>query len=435
MTTPARQHADRLAELLRIEHHAMADFLVALAAFDEGRRWAELGHANLWAFLHRDLGLSAGAAHCRKVAARLVRGFPAVEAALRAGRLCLSSVVELAKVLTPANETSVLPRYFRLSAREARELTAELAPRPIIPVREVTTAVVGFGPAESIFQTSEAVVNPPEEGARAAPPGGAAPMGRPVAPVHGESAEVTPSHAAPSAVEVAPPVPDGRRRAQDSTTAGLVLGQTGAGYPAESVPGGLLRSARGDGREAESEQVVPVSADLRRLHLTVSRRFLEKLEAAKSLRSHAQPGASAAAILETALDHLLAREAKRKKAAESRPALHQRPCAPGRVPAAVRREVWARDEGRCQWPLAAGGVCGSIFRLEIDHVLPRARGGPPTVANLRVLCGPHNAEAARRAYGAVFMERVVADAKEARSGKDDGPSALAKGPSGVAPQA
>ncbi|HEX7487917.1 MAG TPA: hypothetical protein VF341_03380 [Anaeromyxobacteraceae bacterium] len=39
-----RDLTTRLAELLRREHAAMADFLIALADFDRERRWLELGH-------------------------------------------------------------------------------------------------------------------------------------------------------------------------------------------------------------------------------------------------------------------------------------------------------------------------------------------------------------------------------------------------------
>jgi hypothetical protein len=51
----------------------MAEFLVALADFDRRRLWRELGHASLFAFLHRELGLSAGAAFFRKTAAELIQ--------------------------------------------------------------------------------------------------------------------------------------------------------------------------------------------------------------------------------------------------------------------------------------------------------------------------------------------------------------------------
>src|SRR6266540_6840939 len=117
--TNARDLTARLAELLRLEHTAMADFLVALADFDRRKLWRALGHASLFSFLRRELGLSAGAAQFRKTAAGLIQRFPEVEAALREGRLCLSSIVEVAKVLTPENVTEVLPRFFGLSRREA----------------------------------------------------------------------------------------------------------------------------------------------------------------------------------------------------------------------------------------------------------------------------------------------------------------------------
>jgi hypothetical protein len=37
-----------------------------------------------------------------------------------------------------------------------------------------------------------------------------------------------------------------------------------------------------------------------------------------------------------------------------------------RIPAAVRRAIWLRDKGRCQWPLESGGICGSTYQVEID---------------------------------------------------------------------
>lgn len=107
----AHESTSHLAALLRNERVAMADFIVALARFDAKELWRELGHASLFSFLRRELGLSAGAAQYRKTAAELVRRFPEVETALRAGRLCLSSVIELSKVLTLENTAEVLPRF------------------------------------------------------------------------------------------------------------------------------------------------------------------------------------------------------------------------------------------------------------------------------------------------------------------------------------
>jgi hypothetical protein len=54
----------------------MAELLVALAEFDRRRLWIPIGHASLFYFLHRELGLSKGVAFYRKTAAELIQRFP-----------------------------------------------------------------------------------------------------------------------------------------------------------------------------------------------------------------------------------------------------------------------------------------------------------------------------------------------------------------------
>lgn len=50
---------------------------------------------------------------------------------------------------------------------------------------------------------------------------------------------------------------------------------------------------------------------------------------------------------------------------------------------AVRSEVWRRDGGGCV-------QCGSNQNLQFDHMIPVAKGGATTVANLQLLCQPCN---------------------------------------------
>jgi 5-methylcytosine-specific restriction endonuclease McrA len=73
----------------------------------------------------------------------------------------------------------------------------------------------------------------------------------------------------------------------------------------------------------------------------------------------------------------------------------------------VSREVFLRDEGRCQWKTADGGICGSTHRVQLDHVDPVGRGGRSTVENLRILCAVHNDLAAREAYGSDWMNEFT----------------------------
>jgi hypothetical protein len=241
----ARDLADRLASLLRREQGAMADFLLALAEFDRSRSWLALGYTSLFYFLHRALKLSAGAAYHRKTAAELLQRCPEVIEPLRDGRLCLSSVVELSRVMTAENAAEVLPRFFHASKQEARAVAAELAPRDVLPARVVVTAV------------------PPARAAVSAPP--------PSSP----------------ALDLGQP---------------FRLDETGPSAPVASTPRLAAPPA--------PSTVEPLTADLRRLHVTVSKRFMEKLEAARDALSH--PGADVETILEAGLDLLLERAAKRR---------------------------------------------------------------------------------------------------------------------------
>lgn len=279
----------------------MADFLVALADFDRQRLWVQLGHASVFDYLHRDLGLSKGAAHYRKVAAQLIQQFP--------------EVVEPARVITPENSTDVLPRFFHRSKQEAKAVAVEIWPAAVIPRREVVTEL----PRAGAFHPDET-------------------------PPHTPHAPTAPA-------------------------------------PAE--------------HRVSTELLTP---SLQRLHITVSKQFLDKLDAARKGQGHAQPGASAEKVIEAALDLLLAQQAKRR-ADVKQPRIHPRPSKTNHVTAAVRRAVWSRDGGKCQWPVDSGGICGSTLRVEIDHVVPRGKGGPSTVENCRLACAMRNQLAGRQIYG------------------------------------
>jgi 5-methylcytosine-specific restriction endonuclease McrA len=98
----------------------------------------------------------------------------------------------------------------------------------------------------------------------------------------------------------------------------------------------------------------------------------------------------------------------------AKPQKTPRPSAPDHIPADVRRAVWARDGGRCQWPLASGGICGSTRRLQLDHIQPLALGGTSTVDNVRIACRPHNLLAARLAFGDEWMNRYTTDPRAPR---------------------
>jgi hypothetical protein len=382
----------------------MADFLVALADFDRRRGWEALGHANLFSFLHVELRLSNSAAYYRQGAARLLQRFPQLIAPLGDGRLCLSTTGELARVLTEENQAEVVPRFFGLSAREAQEVVAELQPRQVPATRMLVTRLVPQSVAPSTVDDQPKPQLAPMPGFALHP-------------------------------DVVPPT--------QLQTSGVDFG--GGARPA--IP---------------REDVEPLSADLRRLHITVSREFLRELDKAKDGLSHAIPNATTEQVLQAALRLLLEKQArarglvKRPRAAPSpsptvspspnptvspnanptvspnpssypnpttapastptEPPPHRRDGPRAAIPAAVRRAVWARDRERCQWPLDGGGACGSTHRLELDHLVPWASGGEPTADNLRVVCAAHNRLAARRAFGERWMGRYAGGSAGAEQG-------------------
>ena len=61
------------------------------------------------------------------------------------------------------------------------------------------------------------------------------------------------------------------------------------------------------------------------------------------------------------------------------------------ISVSLRREIWIRDQGRCQHedPLT-GRKCGATAFLDFDHAVPVSAGGPATLANLRLACASHN---------------------------------------------
>jgi hypothetical protein len=157
--------------------------------------------------------------------------------------------------------------------------------------------------------------------------------------------------------------------------------------PARSAPAGAPPPAR----------VAPLAPDRYRLQVTLGGEAVEKLRLAQDMLSHVETAGDVAAVLERALDALLAELAPRRFAATGAP----RNAATGtegsrHIPAAVRREVWIRDLGRCTFVGSGGHRCEERRLVQFNHDIPFCHGGPATTGNVRLLCAAHNRlEAAR----------------------------------------
>jgi HNH endonuclease len=149
--------------------------------------------------------------------------------------------------------------------------------------------------------------------------------------------------------------------------------------------------------------IAPLSPERYKVQVTISRETHDKLRRVQDLLRHAVPNGDPAVIFDRALTVLLQDLERRKLACVARPHKDAPLNASSRhVPAAVRREVWARDEGRCAF-IGTSGRCSETGFLEFHHLVPFADGGPTTADNLQLRCRAHNAYEAREHFGPMLF--------------------------------
>jgi 5-methylcytosine-specific restriction endonuclease McrA len=72
------------------------------------------------------------------------------------------------------------------------------------------------------------------------------------------------------------------------------------------------------------------------------------------------------------------------------------------ISTALKHEVIRRAGGRCEYTFQ-DRRCSSRYQLEMDHIIPKAKGGSDETENLRCLCRNHNQMMAEREFGTGFM--------------------------------
>jgi len=170
----------------------------------------------------------------------------------------------------------------------------------------------------------------------------------------------------------------------------------------------------------EREKII--GADQTEIRLVVDNELHSKLQRLKELLSHSIPDGSYTKILEHLADQEIAKLEKKKGITASpqmvepttalvKPATAQlkideavkNPAQNNKaLPIAIRREVCRRSKGKCEYP-----ECTSRYRLEIDHIQPRAHGGGHDPGNLRLLCRTHNQQQARALLGEKIMSKFI----------------------------
>jgi hypothetical protein len=288
--------------------------------------------------------------------ARAARRFPSILRLVAKGELNLVGVALIEPLLTPANHEGLIRKACRRSTREIERLVAELSP----PAAE------------------------PRDRVRALPPASI----RPAEPVPTAAANPLP---VPAADLIPPP-----NTASPSVSGTSLMPVEPALFP-EAAPSTAERPPA----PGAAECAAPEPAAKRRVvfTFTADEEVHGWYERARDLLRHRFPAGDMEDIIGDALRRLVeaelaAHRAKRAKRADDGPATARR------SPKWVEDIVWRRDGGRCAYRGPEGLRCGETAWLELDHIIPWARGGrSDDPGNIRLLCRAHNQSEAARLFG------------------------------------
>ena len=168
-----------------------------------------------------------------------------------------------------------------------------------------------------------------------------------------------------------------------------------------------------------------------RVNFTASTELRDKLERLKALMRSSVPDGDLAKVIDAAVTEKLERiEAKRfGKTKTPRKELADTDTAPKSryLPAAVRRVVHERDDGRCTYETKHGRRCTKRHDVEVHHKRPYGKQGSHSPKNLALMCKPHNALMAEQDYGKEVMARFRPSGTPGR-----GPRAVSWAGEGVA---
>ena len=183
-----------------------------------------------------------------------------------------------------------------------------------------------------------------------------------------------------------------------------------------------MEAEKHHGKPKERDRVVSAQSE-HELKVVISAELHEKLQRIKGLLAHAKPDATYAELLEYMATQTLAQLEKKKGIVASdvsdtsqsgaNPQLQAALTAAAIVretrslpsgvrlalPAAIRRAVFARAQGRCEYVGRESRRCTSRYCLELDHIVPLALGGANNLNNFRVICRHHNAQQAQEKLG------------------------------------
>ncbi|MES1175365.1 MAG: HNH endonuclease signature motif containing protein [Myxococcales bacterium] len=339
-----------LSALVKRENDSLSDLLAHLAELEERELCLALGYSSLFAYCTEALGFCRSSAGRRIAGARVCRDFPEAFTRVARGELQLSVLCALRPHLNAENASELFAACSGKSYEHVELLLAARFPKPDVRdlIRRLPEPAVGA---------------------------------RNIAPDVGS--EVVPQQVAPVQTELSP---------------------------------------------AQRGSVKPLSVGRFRVNFTADTEFQTLLEEVRALLSHAEPSGDLLTVMKRGLEVLRGELLKKRFAVGRKPRRVQWKTSERRavsgasegssskstrhVPAAVPREVYVRDQGRCTFCADNGRRCGERRFLQVDHVVPHAEGGAASIGNLRLRCRAHNLYTARTYFGRECVRAAAERASE-----------------------
>ncbi|MBI5168038.1 MAG: HNH endonuclease [Candidatus Eisenbacteria bacterium] len=379
----SHQELDRgFAHRVEQDRAITAELIAYLGEVGARGRHLTFGYSSLFDYCTKRFGMSEDVAKKRIRIARLARRHPALLERLADGRIGLTALLMMSTALFAAktDEANVmLDDAAHKTNDEVAMLLVARSPKPDTP-----TAVEALAD-ESKTKTPAAPAAPEptlfSEGIGAA---------RPLVPSGSREAE---GSMGPESASVSAPTATPNTASAPPTS------------PAPPVP------------RTQLTPLAPTRFDFR---TTLDEQTLAELREAAELLSHVIPNGDLGLVLARLVREGLQQVRKQRRAEAHKPRaarVEHDAQASAHIPEHIVRAVYARDKGCCTFRADDGHVCGSRWRVEIDHVTPRSRGGRSTLDNLRLLCRAHNQHEAERVLGAGFMRGKRAWARMRKRGR------------------
>ncbi len=371
------------------ERETTLNILLHLNEVERRRLYLPRGYSSLYDYCTRKLGYSPSAAMRRIKSARCIARYPEVYRILEKGELNLCSVARISTVINPGNKIELLSRVRGKSYREIEDILASYNPKRF--TRESVKPVFVMKKTDKISGDSSTGRSPHKD------------------------------KPATSASVTAGDHSDGNSGKSSTTNVGGREFTTGNASSTDMILTEIKNGAKGESFQLKKKY---------RLSFTVDSETMEKIKLAISLLSNRFPtGIKYEELFVILLNEYLdrnnpeAKNSRRKEKKQSNKSHTQK--RPGQkkpahsnnsskeptrsIPRKVRDEVFTRDGGRCTFVGDDGVRCSCRHNLQIDHIVPFARGGSNSPDNLRLLCARHNLLEAERVFGRDHMEKYCRD--------------------------